>query len=907
MRSQVEKIFHDVADLSAAERDQYFAGQDVGAETRREVEALLSFDAESSGALARDIGGAAEHALSQFEAEGARCGRYQLGSALGRGGMGTVYRATRVDGEVTHEVAVKLLRPGADDPQLHARFLAERQILANLSHPYIARLLDAGHREDGQPYLVMEYVPGRTIDAYCNELGIRRTVMLFLKVCDAVAYLHRNLVVHRDLKPANILVSEDGEPKLLDFGIAKLLEWGSDSTVTSMRMLTPDYASPEQITGGSITTVSDIYSLGAVLYRLLTGRPPHRFQGESAMSMALEVTTREIPPPSRLAPELKGDLEVVMMKALRTEPQERYSSVDALAYDLRACLDFRPVQARSGNVWYRGRRWLRRYWATTAAAAVVIASLSTGLYIANRQRAIAEQRFSQLRQLSKHMLDLDRSIRSLPGSVDARQRLVSATLQYLEGLYAESHGNLDLMQEVSDGYWRLARIQGVNAEPNLGDTQKAEQSLKKADRLMEGVLQARPRDAGVLFRSAVIATDRVIQADTEGRREDEQVHARKAIERLNAFLRFRDPAHPVKLEGLMRDGNPQQAEVVGAATLFLNVAISYVNIHSYEEGERCARRAVELLHGVGSAADITGQALSVVANALRYQGNLEGALSAIRESRELLKTASFANETQRLYGTYAVLMREGRLLGEVDGINLGRSAEAASVLQQALDIADSFARKDPTDASSRARAATAVRELGAVLIDRDPRRAVAVYGLGIRRLQEMHNNVKNRRDLARLFANSSFALRRLHRNAEAKARIDESFAILREVKDYPSDRIPLGSSAYAAVWALAEYECGLGHPGRALDMYEDLLKRALAAGPQVQESLADANMLSDLYATMAGLARQTRREDRASALKLQRLSLWRGWAARLPNNKYIQGQLNEAGRRNEAHSAEASN
>src|SRR5262245_7710182 len=345
MNTQIEKIFHDVADLSVAERERYFSRHGVLDDTRKEVEALLAFDPDSSRALERNISSVAEEALANFECEGARCGSYLLGSALGRGGMGTVYRATRVDGEVTHEVAVKLLRPGVNDPQLRARFLAERQILANLSHPNIARLLDAGHSEDGQPYLVMEYVAGQSIDVYSKDLSTRQKVALFLEVCAAVAYLHRNLVVHRDLKPANILVDEDGNPKLLDFGIAKLLERDADSTVTIMRMLTPDYASPEQITGGSITTASDIYSLGAVLYKLLTGEPPHQFRGESPASMAFEIACGNIKPPSKLAPETKGDIEAVLMKALRTEPHERYSSVDAFTEDLRACLDFRPVQA----------------------------------------------------------------------------------------------------------------------------------------------------------------------------------------------------------------------------------------------------------------------------------------------------------------------------------------------------------------------------------------------------------------------------------------------------------------------------------------------------------------------------------------------------------------------------------
>jgi serine/threonine-protein kinase len=201
------------------------------------VEALLEFDSQAT-TLEMDIGQVARRAVAGFERNNMQCGPYRLGRLLGRGGMGTVYLAERVDGELAQQVAVKLLRPGADDPELRRRFLAERQILATLSHPNIARLLDAGHRKDGQPYLVIEYVEGKTIDAYTSEFGMRSKIRLFLKVCAAVGYLHRNLVVHRDLKPANILVTDEGDPKLLDFGIAKMLDLCTDCTQTGMRILT---------------------------------------------------------------------------------------------------------------------------------------------------------------------------------------------------------------------------------------------------------------------------------------------------------------------------------------------------------------------------------------------------------------------------------------------------------------------------------------------------------------------------------------------------------------------------------------------------------------------------------------------------------------------------------------------
>jgi serine/threonine protein kinase len=242
MRTRVAELFNEVGDLSGDARARYLTESDIDVTTRREVEALLAFNAPWNTTLQIDLGQIAQRALLNFEPKRLPCGPYRLGDQLGSGGMGTVYLAERADGEVSQRVAVKLLRPGADAPQLRARFLAERQILATLSHPNIARLLDAGHREDGQPYLVMEYVDGKAIDTYSAALGMRHTVSLFLKVCAAVAYLHRNLVVHRDLKPANILVSTEGEPKLLDFGIAKILDFGNESTISGMRMLTPDLA-----------------------------------------------------------------------------------------------------------------------------------------------------------------------------------------------------------------------------------------------------------------------------------------------------------------------------------------------------------------------------------------------------------------------------------------------------------------------------------------------------------------------------------------------------------------------------------------------------------------------------------------------------------------------------------------
>jgi tetratricopeptide (TPR) repeat protein len=890
VREEVQDIFHHVADLAPEDRARYFHERRIDVRTRREVEALLVFDTEISAPLDLEIGRLAVEAVSTGPADLMPCGSYRLLEPLGSGGMGTVYLAERADGEVTQQVAVKLLRPGSDDPQFRTRFLSERQILAGLSHPRIARLLDAGHRADGQPYLVMEHVDGETIDVYADKLSVRQKVALFVKVCSAVSYLHRNLIVHRDLKPQNIMVTADGEPKLLDFGIAKMLE-SADTTVTAMRILTPDYASPEQVTGDAITTAADIYSLGAVLYKLLTGTTPHQYQGDTPMSMAIAIAVGAITPPSKLAPEVKGDLETVLMKALRTEPRERYATVEAFADDLQACLEWRPVQARSGDIWYRTRRWLRRYWVTAAAVGVVVISLAGGVFVANRQRVIAERRFNQLRQLSHKVIDIDAAIRSLPGSVDARQRLVGASLEYLEALYPEAGNNLALTQEIADGYWRLARIQGVSSEPNLGDSKKGEESLRKADLLVDRLLAANSRDRNALFRSAIIASDRGILADTEDRRGDYLAHARRAMQRLETLRQTNPATGPIHLDGFLRAGDAGESERTGMAMIYVNLGIGLVNAHIYDLGEQCARRAVELARPIPTAQDAAGQGLSVLANALRHQGDLEGALAAIHEARERVEQASYSSVTARRFAEYAVRVREGRILGETDAVNMGRPAEAIDALQSAMDMVETAASQDPNDSAGRARVATAARELGDILRERDPQRSLDVYDLGIRRLSEMKNSLKARRDRAQLLANSAYPLRRLHRNAEASSRIATALEILKQIHDFPAERIPAGSYDYAVLSSLADDQAASGDVRGAIGRYEDLLAKVQATGPNPKTVLQDAIHLSHLYETLAALNQRAGNGARAGELYARRQEIWLDWAGRLPNNMFIQRQL----------------
>jgi serine/threonine protein kinase len=396
MNLGVEELFHELADLPAEVRTRYFTEHDVEATTREEVEALLACDSGTSPFLLREISIAARRVLPSLEVSGRRCGPYRLLNVIGRGGMGAVYLARRLDGAVNQQVAVKLLPLGANDSQ-RERFLRETEILSALSHPNIAHVLDAGRSNDGEPFLVMEYIDGKPIDVFAMRLSLRERVALFLKVCAATAYLHRNLVVHRDLKPGNILVTAHGEPKLIDFGIAKILDPATDSTMTGMHMLTPDYTSPEQVRGWRASTAMDMYSLGAVLYRLLTGKPPHEFESPGAETIARVVTAREVTRPSKWTPELKGDLELILLKALRKDPRERYATAEQLGEDLQAFLESRPVRARSGNGWSHASQFLRRHWFLMAAPLLAITSFSAGLVVANRGRnnSLAQRHTSQ--------------------------------------------------------------------------------------------------------------------------------------------------------------------------------------------------------------------------------------------------------------------------------------------------------------------------------------------------------------------------------------------------------------------------------------------------------------------------------------------------------------------------------
>ena len=488
---RVRTLFHAAVDASSSHRQTLL--DDCGdPHLRAEVERLLEQHDASAGFLEQSVWDLVDTADARWEH--VLIGPYRVVRQLGHGGMGTVFLASREDAEFEQRVAIKLVRRGAGGESLLQRFRQERQILAALDHPNIARLLDGGTTSSGVPYLVMEYVEGTPIDDYCREhdLPIDARLRLFLQLCDAVQYAHRGLVIHRDIKPANVLVTADGVPKLLDFGIAKLTSAQTDATIT--RLMTPDYASPEQLAGKLVTTATDVYSLGLLLFELLTGKRPFE----------KVVRTGDTEPPRASSVSglraLRGDLDRILLVALDPDPNCRYASVDKFADDVRRHLDGHPVSARGASLGYRTAKFVRRNKLFVAAAAVTVIVAIVAFLAVLQQKRIAERRFEQVRSLAHAVVfDLHDAIAKLPGSTSARALLVRHALGYLDALAKESTRNTPLQMELAGAYERVGDVQGMPYRANLGDSAGALASYRKALDIAEEVRARQPENAQTLL------------------------------------------------------------------------------------------------------------------------------------------------------------------------------------------------------------------------------------------------------------------------------------------------------------------------------------------------------------------------------------------------------------------------
>jgi non-specific serine/threonine protein kinase/serine/threonine-protein kinase len=485
--------------------------------------------------LLAEIEGLLAHDASAVE--GRRIGAFVLGREIGAGGMGKVYLAERADGQFRQRVAIKVIKRGMDTDEILRRFRNERQVLAELEHPNIARLYDGGATDDGLPYLALEFVDGVPIDRWCKQHGstVRERIELFLLVCSAVHHAHQNLVVHRDLKPSNILVTSTGVPKLLDFGIAKVLAPGGadrtvDRTSTEQRVLTPAYASPEQLRGEPITTASDVFSLGVVLYELLVGAQPFTAGKRAAESARDETADRPSTAAAKsLRRTLAGDLDTIVLTALQSEPSRRYASVDQLAADLRRYLHGMPVLARRDSFGYRASKFVGRNKILVGATLVLFLALAGGFTASTilyfqavraqaaevRERELAERRFAEVRNLAtKFIFDVHQAIEPLQGSLPARQLIVKTATEYLERLARERRDDPALQLQLAQSWVRIGEIQSSRGRASFGNTEAALVSYQRALASARDLVLAEPSNAnyGLLLVRTQIHVVEVLEA-----------------------------------------------------------------------------------------------------------------------------------------------------------------------------------------------------------------------------------------------------------------------------------------------------------------------------------------------------------------------------------------------------------
>lgn len=426
----IKEVLLEALKLNSSERRRFLEKAHITAETRQEVESLLLGEENSKDFMSVAASGFSQDFFAprenyQNSLLNKKIGIYEIVRELGFGGMGAVYLAKRTDGKFEREVAIKMLKREFNTEKIRRRFDVEKEIQAKLSHPNIAALIDAGTAADDEPFLVMEYVAGVPVDEFCREnaLGLNERLKLFNKICDAVAFAHRNLIVHRDLKPSNILITKEGEPKLLDFGISKLLDAESDGehTLTNLGAMTPQYASPEQIKGEQVTTATDIYSLGVILFKILTENFPYNFKDKTNGNLLKEITDSEptlpssvrrevekrrkedeetgnlsskISPSPRLpfaSSQLKGDLDNIILKSLCKEPERRYKTVEQFSADIWRFLDDLPVLARASTFSYRASKFYGRNKVSVLAGVFILLSLITGIAIAVSQADAAQK------------------------------------------------------------------------------------------------------------------------------------------------------------------------------------------------------------------------------------------------------------------------------------------------------------------------------------------------------------------------------------------------------------------------------------------------------------------------------------------------------------------------------------
>lgn len=729
--ARVTAVFHDACGRPPRERERWLAAACDDEVVRREVLAMLRTYETDPDFMEQpaDVADALARAVSNANV-GRRLGAYRLVAEIGRGGMGVVYEARRDDEEFDRRAAIKIL-PSWSGADLADRFRLERRVLAGLDHPGIARLVDSGTTDDGAPYFVMEYVDGTPIDVWCREqrLDLAARVALVERVLEALGYAHQHLVIHRDVKPANILVTAAGEPKLLDFGIAALVNADGASTGTTrtgQHSFTPEYASPEQVRGERVTTASDVYSVGVLLYVILSGRRPYELAGQSPIE-ALRIVC-EVDPPlmstvagAATRDSLRGDLDVVVAKALRKAPAERYGTVGELAADLRAWRSGRPVSAAHQSFGYRARRFVRRNRTGVAATAALVLALAGGgvatawqARIASQERDKAQNRFRQVQEFSRSLLfEVHTALRTVPGATESRRLLLDRAVQFLDGLAADAAEDDELQLELAGGYQQLANVQGNSFSENVGDTAAALTSLEKAARFVDAVRARRPEDADVLIRAIDVHFDLAAVRSERGHEEAAQTQARH--ESLVRELEKRHPRMP--------------RAIAAVAKGYSDVGRFRTDRGDFDAAERAYREAVRMFEAMPPG---------------RPVANVRDHAFALKRLGAVLLRAGRFDESEQRYRQALALDEESIRLDDRPGSRYditftlsdlalvqsrrGDWRDAVAMWERALEIRRAAVDADPKDTRALGGMATLFGRLGrAAQAQHDPATSVARY------------------------------------------------------------------------------------------------------------------------------------------------------------------------------------
>ncbi len=705
---KINDIFNDSVDLPLSERVKFLDENCESDEIRQEVEKLLAAEDSASKFLEKP---AVDFTSKMPEA----IGKYRVISELGKGGMGNVYLAERED--LGQKVAIKIIKRGLDSEDILRRFQHESEILATLEHPNIARLIDAGTTVDGLPFYTMEFIEGNSIDEFCKDKSLEEKLNLFSQVCKAVAYAHARLVVHRDLKPSNIIVDADGTAKLLDFGIAKILsenDFGKKGTATSLGMMTPNYASPEQIRGEQVTTATDIYSLGIILYELLTGVLPYDLQ-DKTLDKVLEIVSKtDVTKPSSANSKfiihnsklIDTDIDTIVLKSLQKESERRYQSVKDFSEDIRRYLVGLPISARPDTFRYRATKFVQRNKIAVGAASLVFISLIGGIIgiyyqysIANRQRALAEKRFADVRELAnKVVFRYHDEIAKFPGATALREELVSDAVKYLDTLAEDEIDDNSLKLELAKAYQKIGDVQGRPYTANLGKSEDALASYHKAVGILENALAKSPNEIE-LKRELVKAYLRFIS-----------LNKRLAVADNEPI----DNALKLQLEINESDDTKPVENALQLAEVFINHGDYYgadvpARIETYKKVldllENIPDKDLEIQHTLTRANQRIGTNYVWLGDQFAKDGDKERSLENYRlalpytekmfESTKL--EIAIGGVTQNLQ---RVLAGCNQNLGE-NYFKLGEKEKGLEMLQKSLDITLDLAKADPknTEAS----------------------------------------------------------------------------------------------------------------------------------------------------------------------------------------------------------------